>query len=67
MLGTVKFFNEKKGWGFIQSQDGRGIFVHFTAIEGEGHTSLQEGDKVEFDIIEGKKGKEQAAKVRKIS
>jgi CspA family cold shock protein len=65
MQGTVKFFNEKKGWGFIGREDGgKDIFVHFSGIEGNGHRSLKEGQKVEFDVTTGGNGKLQAEKVR---
>lgn len=65
--GTVKWFNDKKGFGFIVSTDtGKDVFVHHTAIEGEGYKSLKEGDKVQFEIVKGPKG-EQATKVVKIS
>ena len=64
--GAVKWFNEGKGFGFIQSDGGEDVFVHFSAISGEGFRTLTEGDRVEFDVIEGPKGK-QAANVVKIS
>ena len=64
--GTVKWFNNQKGYGFIASEDGKDIFVHHSAIEGEGYKSLNEGETVEFEIGEGKKGP-QAEKVVRIS
>lgn len=64
MEGTVKWFNQTKGYGFISPTDGsRDVFVHSSAIEGEGFKSLGEGDKVEFEITEGDKGPK-AAHVR---
>ncbi len=63
MKGTVKWFNEQKGFGFISQEDGPDVFVHFTAIQGDGFKSLEEGQTVEFDITEGPKGP-QAANVR---
>ncbi len=65
MTGTVKWFNSEKGYGFITSEDGLDIFVHFTAITGEGFKSLEEGAKVEFEVVEGDRGP-QAANVSKI-
>jgi cold shock protein len=61
--GTVKWFNPDKGYGFITREDGPDVFVHFSAIQGEGHRSLEENQKVEFDVTEGPKGP-QAANVR---
>jgi CspA family cold shock protein len=61
--GTVKWFNDQKGFGFISQEDGPDVFVHFSAIEGNGFKSLEEGQKVEFDVIEGPKGF-QASNVR---
>ncbi len=54
--GTVKWFNDSKGFGFITSEDGTDVFVHHTSIQGNGFKSLAEGDKVSFDIEKGPKG-----------
>ncbi len=62
--GTVRWFNQKKGFGFIAREDGPDIFVHYSAIESIGPTSLNEGDKVEFEIVEGEKGPKAAHVVR---
>jgi CspA family cold shock protein len=64
LLGKVKWFNNSKGFGFIGRDDGADVFVHYTAITGDGYRSLQEGDSVEFEITEGPKGP-QAANVKK--
>lgn len=64
ITGTVKWFNDAKGFGFIQREGGPDVFVHFSAIESSGFKSLVEGDKVEFDIVDGQKGP-QAANVTK--
>jgi CspA family cold shock protein len=64
--GTVKWFSNEKGYGFISREDGEDVFVHFSAIAGEGYRSLQEGQQVEFDIVEGDKG-QQAANVRPVA
>lgn len=63
--GTVKFFNNEKGYGFISREDGDDVFVHYTGIEGTGYRSLEVGQKVEFDVGPGRKG-EQAQNVRVI-
>ena len=60
--GTVKWFNNSKGYGFIARESGSDVFVHHTAIQGEGYRSLQEGQKVQFEVTKGPKG-EQAANV----
>jgi CspA family cold shock protein len=54
--GTVKWFNDAKGFGFIQCESGPDVFVHFRAIRGEGHRTLVEGQKVEFNVTQGQKG-----------
>ncbi|MBK7906069.1 MAG: cold-shock protein [Gemmatimonadetes bacterium] len=63
--GTVKWFNDAKGFGFIQREGGPDVFVHFSAIQSQGFKSLAEGDKVEFEIVDGQKGP-QAANVTKV-
>ncbi len=63
--GTVKWFNDSKGFGFIEQENGDDVFVHHTAISGEGFKSLDEGGKVEFDITQGPKGL-QASNVVKV-
>ncbi|MDE2217738.1 MAG: cold-shock protein [Planctomycetota bacterium] len=63
--GTVKWFNDKKGFGFISQENGDDVFVHQTAIQGEGFRTLAEGDKVEFEVIKDQKGYK-AAKVVKL-
>ena len=64
--GTVKWFNPDKGFGFISQEDGPDVFVHFSAIEGEGYRNLEENQKVEFDITQGQKGP-QASNVRPVA
>jgi CspA family cold shock protein len=59
--GTVKWFNGDKGYGFITPESGPDLFVHYSEIQGGGFRSLNEGDKVEFEITEGKKGKQASA------
>jgi CspA family cold shock protein len=66
MTGTVKWFNDAKGFGFISREGGPDVFVHYSGIEGSGFKSLAEGDQVEFEIVQGDKGP-QAANVRKVS
>jgi cold shock protein len=63
--GTVKWFSNEKGYGFIARADGEDVFVHFTAIAGDGYRTLHEGQEVEFEIVEGPKG-QQAANVRPV-
>jgi CspA family cold shock protein len=63
--GTVKWFNDKKGYGFITAEDGKDVFVHHSAIEGSGFKSLAEGDRVSFEIEQGAKGPA-AVKVKKL-
>ncbi len=60
--GTVKWFDDQKGYGFIEREDGDDVFVHFSSIQEDGFKSLSEGDEVEFEIVEGDKG-EQAENV----
>ena len=61
MQGTVKWFNAAKGYGFISPSDGsKDVFVHFTAIEGQGYKQLAEGQTVDFDVVKGKKGPQAA-------
>lgn len=62
--GTVKWFNAEKGYGFIQCEDGSDVFVHFSAIAMDGYKTLEEGAAVEFEVVEGEKGR-QAANVTK--
>ncbi|MDR1700153.1 MAG: cold shock domain-containing protein [Lachnoclostridium sp.] len=65
MKGTVKWFNAKKGFGFISDEDGNDVFVHFSALQMEGFKVLDEGDEVEFEVIDGDKGP-QAANVTRV-
>jgi CspA family cold shock protein len=55
-VGTVKWFNDSKGFGFITRANGTDVFVHFSSLRGEGHRSLEDGQKVEFEVVEGEKG-----------
>ncbi|MEH6892027.1 cold-shock protein CspD [Bacillus sp. JJ864] len=65
MQGQVKWFNSEKGFGFIEVEGADDVFVHFTAIQGEGYKSLEEGQEVSFEIVEGNRGP-QAANVVKL-
>ncbi len=65
MKGTVKWFNNQKGYGFISDEDGNDVFVHYTGINSDGFKSLDEGQEVEYDVTEGAKGP-QAVNVTKI-
>jgi CspA family cold shock protein len=56
LQGKVKWFNESKGFGFIEQEEGNDVFVHYTAIAGDGFKTLAEGDEVEFEIVDGAKG-----------
>lgn len=65
MKGTVKWFNAKKGFGFISDEEGNDVFVHFSALQMDGFKILDEGDEVEFEVVNGEKGP-QAANVTKL-
>ncbi len=65
LTGKVKWFNESKGYGFIQQDDGKDVFVHYSAIQDAGFKTLAEGDAVEFEVVQGPKGL-QASKVAKV-
>ncbi len=66
LTGKVKWFNDAKGYGFIERPDGDDVFVHYSAIQGTGFRSLSEGQEVEFEVVDGPKGK-QAANVTKVA
>lgn len=63
MIGTVKWFDDTKGYGFIESEEGRDVFVHHSAIQDSGFRSLSEGQRVQFDVTQGPKG-DQASNVQ---
>jgi CspA family cold shock protein len=65
ITGKVKWFNNSKGYGFIGQDNGADVFVHYSAIQGEGYKTLQEGDTVEFEVVQGQKGP-QAESVTKV-
>ena len=56
--GVVKWFNSEKGYGFIRQENGPDVFVHYSAIKGAGYRTLEEGNRVEFEVVEGQKGKQ---------
>ena len=64
MEGTVKWFNADKGYGFIERDSGEDVFVHFSAIQGDGFKTLDEGQNVEFDVVDGNRGKQAENVVR---
>jgi len=64
MTGTVKWFNAEKGFGFIEREDGDDVFVHFSAIQAEGFKTLEDGETVEFEIVEGNRGPQAANVIR---
>jgi CspA family cold shock protein len=64
--GKVKWFNPDKGYGFISREDGDDLFVHYSEIQADGYKTLEEDAMVEFDIVDGQNGKQQAANVRKL-
>lgn len=64
ITGKVKWFNAEKGYGFIEQEDGPDVFVHYSAISGAGYKSLNEGERVEFTITEGQKGKQASEVIR---
>ncbi len=64
--GTVKWFNPDKGYGFISQESGDDVFAHFSEIQGEGFKTLDEGQRVAFDVTQGNNGKQQASNVRKL-
>jgi cold shock protein len=64
LLGKVKWFNAEKGYGFIEKSEGGDVFVHFSAIQGEGFKTLEEGQDVEFDVVDGDRGPQAANVVR---
>jgi len=67
LTGKVKWFSDSKGYGFIERADGEDVFVHYTAISGSGFRSLAEGQEVEFEVVDGPKGKQAANVTRKMA
>lgn len=65
MTGTVKWFNNQKGYGFISDEQGNDVFVHFSGLNMDGYKTLNEGEEVEFDVVEGTKGPQAANVTRK--
>jgi len=65
MIGTVKWFNAEKGYGFIESDEGGDVFVHFSAIQEDGFKTLDEGQRVEYELVEGNRGPQAANVVRR--
>ena len=65
MTGTVKWFNNQKGYGFISDENGNDVFVHYSGLDMEGYKSLEEGQAVEFDVVDGNKGS-QAVHVKRV-
>ncbi|TFE03261.1 MULTISPECIES: cold-shock protein CspD [Jeotgalibacillus] len=63
--GKVKWFNNEKGYGFLEVEGGDDVFVHFTAVQGDGYKSLEEGQEVTFDIVEGNRGPQAANVIKK--
>ena len=66
MKGTVKWFNNQKGYGFISTAEGNDVFVHYSALNMEGFRTIDDGQEVEFDVVVGENGKTQAANVTKL-
>lgn len=66
-VGSVKWFNAEKGYGFIATDDGPDVFVHYSAIQADGYRTLEEGDRVEFEVTSGRDNRPQADAVRKIT
>lgn len=67
VTGQVKWFNNAKGYGFIGRSDGADVFVHYSAIEGDGYRTLQEGETVEFEIVQGQKGPQASSVARVVA
>jgi CspA family cold shock protein len=65
-VGTVKWFNSEKGYGFIESEQGADVFVHYSAIQADGFRTLEEADRVEFEVKAGRDGRTQAEEVRRV-